>query len=81
HLAFVERPALRQFLGISHEDKIKRFRVLDDKIIRINRLRLQSLLNENLPDLSKGPSGDMQKEILLREVNKKKRHLPIRTLL
>jgi len=80
-LAFVERPALQQFFGISHEDKIKRFRELDDKVIRYNRLRLQSILIDNLPDLSMGSSGDVQKEILIREFRKKKRHLPIRKLL
>jgi len=80
-LAFSERPALQQFFGISHEDKIRRFRELDDKVIRYNRLRLQSILINNLPDLSMGSYGDVQKEILIREFNKKKRHLPIRTLL
>lgn len=80
-LAFVDRPALHQFFGISHEDKIKRFRELDDQVIRYNRLRLQSILAGNLPDLSKGSKGDVQKEILIKEFNKKKRHLPIRTLL
>jgi len=80
-LAFVERPALQQFFGISHEDKIKRFRELDDKIIRYNRLRLQSILIDNLPDFSMGSSGDEQKELLIREFRKKKRHLPIRKLL
>ncbi len=80
-LAFVERPALQHFFGMSHEDKIKRFQELDDKIIQYNRIRVLSILSNNLPDFSKGSLGDTQKEILIREFNKKKRHLPIRKLL
>jgi very-short-patch-repair endonuclease len=79
--AFIERPALANFIGDSHEKRIERFIELDKKIILGNRLRLMWKLWQSMPKMKDGASRDSEMGILLAEFIKKKRHMPIRVLM
>ena len=80
-LAFEERPALADFHGTLHEDKIKRFMDLDRELIHLNRLRLAEKLYQNQPHMSGGASPGSEVGILLGEFSRKRGHMPIRKLM
>lgn len=75
--AYAERPQLSQFDRIRHESLIEAFRNLDKSSLRSNQDSLAAQLWDGLPLISQ--AGEM--DIIRREINKKKRHLPIRKLL
>ncbi len=79
--AFTQRPCLAKFQGSLHEKKIDRFRALDSKLIELNRLRLEAKLHHAIPKLQPDCSAGSQAGILLAEINKKRRHKPIRKLM
>jgi very-short-patch-repair endonuclease len=75
--ALRERPELREFDAVTHEQVIQRFRKADEATFGVNRGRLAELHWNALP----GPLGYGQVGILRRECAKKSRHLPIRRLM
>ena len=74
-------PILGTFVGKVHEGKIERFQRLDREIIEANQELVCAKLRDKRPMLTGGLSRDSQGGILLREINKKRRHLPIRKLM
>lgn len=75
--AMRERPALSHFDGETHGRTIERFQQLDLQILNDNRSTLAARHWSQLPrHVAGGQLG-----ILLREFEKKRRHLPIRQLL
>ena len=71
---------LKAFNFDIHENTIKEFRQLDQKVIKLNQYRLIEQLYRQRPDISQGVSGS-QSGILLGEFNRKRRHMAIRRLL
>jgi very-short-patch-repair endonuclease len=78
---FNEYPALAAFVGDLHEKKITRFQELDQEMLKMNRVRLQSKLFQSRPPVTSGASPTSEAGILLGESSKKRRHMPIRKLL
>lgn len=75
--AFLERPVLAAFQGESQSQAVNQFCQLDRLLTEHNRLRLAHTHWQRLPE----QSGGGQMGILLRELVKKSRHLPIRKLM
>ena len=75
--AFHDRPALAGFDSSGHERSIQAFADLDRQALRHNRARAALAHWERLPR----SGGGGQIGILLREFEKKSRHLPVRQLL
>lgn len=76
-------PVLRQFATEKHERLIERFRELDRDAIAsaATRIRALQLTRTDRPRMAAGEApGSSELGILLREVNKKRRHLPLRKL-
>jgi very-short-patch-repair endonuclease len=76
-------PALRQFATENHERLIERFRELDRRAIASSAARIRSfqLGRSDRPRLLNGEApGSSELGTLLREVHKKRRHLPLRRL-
>lgn len=76
--AWRERPQLAEFHGDSYEKLRVRFAELDLQQIALSRLEVAKKHHENLPNISVD-SG--QVSIVMREIHKKSRHIPIRRLL
>jgi very-short-patch-repair endonuclease len=79
--AFINRPALTEFVGELHENKISEFAALDRRMIEINRQRLAHKLHTSRPILQGGASSGSEAGILLGQLNRKRGHMPIRKLL
>lgn len=79
--AFAERKSLAGFVGTLHEGLVSRFRDLDNEVIKASRKEVYQKLVDQRPPLFGGAARDSEAGILLREVNKKKRHMPIRKLM
>jgi very-short-patch-repair endonuclease/DNA polymerase III delta prime subunit len=75
--AYRTTPALQQFDRLQHEEAIKRFRRLDLSSLNHAQTKLARQLWERRPSLNQ--PGEMA--TLRAELNKKRRHLPIRQLL
>jgi very-short-patch-repair endonuclease len=75
--ALRERPDLRGFDAVTHEQLIQRFRKADEATFTGNRARLADQHWSTLP----GPVAYGQVGVLRRESAKKTRHLPIRRLM
>ncbi len=75
--AYYERPALAGFNRNIHEDRIGKFRQLDESALDHNRTRVACSHWSQLPKHNAGG----QLGILRREFEKKRRHLPIRQLM
>lgn len=76
------KPALRQFFGHEHADRIARFRALDDRLAALARDLIRARLAQAIPTDS--PPSDIPKAelgLLKKEIGKKTRHLPVRQLL
>ncbi len=76
--AFRERPALARFDRDNHEHVAKRFRELDRLALEHNRVRLAHAHWSGVP---KAYEAGGQLGVLRREMEKKRRHLPIRRLM
>ncbi len=74
--AFRERPALAGFDRVNHEYVVEKFRELDRLVIEHNRARLAHAHWQSVPTHEAGG----QLGVLKREIQKKRRHLPIRQL-
>jgi hypothetical protein len=75
--AMDERPALERFSGAQHEQVVKRFQELDQASLYHNRHELALEHYERKPR----KSGRGQMGVLLHEMGKKSRHMPIRKLM
>jgi very-short-patch-repair endonuclease len=75
--AYVDRPALRQFNQEGHEHAIESFRKLDCLLFQHSQIRLAQQHWNQLPNIQHG--GELN--VIRREINKKRRHLPIRRLM
>ena len=81
--AIIEKePALREFFGSEHNEKIERFRDLDEKLATISRDLIRARLAAGIPrehgdeDIPKAEIG-----LLRKEIGKRMRHIPVRQLL
>lgn len=81
--ALIERePALREFFGREHNERIERFRELDEKLATLSRELIRARLAAGIPrdqgidDVPKGEIG-----LLRKEIGKRMRHIPVRKLL
>lgn len=75
--AYAKNPTLQQFDRVQHEYKIKRFRELDLASIKHAQTRLAAQVWAQKPNINQ--PGEMA--VLRAEINKKRRHLPIRQLI
>jgi len=81
--ALIERePALREFFGREHNERIERFRELDEKLASLSRELIRARLAAGIPrdqgveDVPKAEIG-----LLRKEIGKRMRHIPVRKLL
>ncbi|BBK41748.1 hypothetical protein STVA_17680 [Allostella vacuolata] len=72
-------PVLRNFIPAEHEKRIADFRALDDRFTALTRAYVRARLCGGLPDPSDVSRGS-EWGLLKREMEKKKRHLPLREL-
>jgi very-short-patch-repair endonuclease len=79
---FEAEPALRRFTGREHEDRIRRFRNLEQTIADDTPSQIQDRLSERIPKGGTRPVGNGSSEmgILRRELQKQRAHMPIRRL-
>lgn len=75
--AYAKNPTLQQFDRIQHEHKIKRFRELDLASLKHAQTKLATQVWTEKPNINQ--PGEMA--VLRAEINKKRRHLPIRQLI
>ena len=75
-------PALGMFSSDTHDRLITRFAETDRLLIRAtpHKVRYKLLSNETRPVTREGAPDGSELGILLREVNKKRRHMPLRDL-
>ncbi|MFT5253392.1 MAG: very-short-patch-repair endonuclease [Flavobacteriales bacterium] len=75
--AYKTRKSILYFDRVGHENDILEFRILDNKLAHFSQEQLTMKHFKNLPSFS--AAGEMA--LIRREINKKRRHLPIRQLL
>ncbi|GIW83460.1 MAG: hypothetical protein KatS3mg105_5267 [Gemmatales bacterium] len=75
--AFQRYPELAQFNGVSHEQLMARFKTLDVERLTLARQEVAMAHYESIP--RSGDAGELG--IIRREIQKKRRHLPLRKLL
>lgn len=77
-----QEPLLRQFMRSKHENKIKRFIETDLAFMQKTKNVIAAKLSSNRPDVfSANAAGTSEMGLLKRELQKKKRHIPVRALL
>ncbi|WP_111873834.1 DUF3320 domain-containing protein [Aeromonas bivalvium] len=74
---YAEKPALQQFDRIKHEHQIARFKSLDLASLNHAQTQLAKQVWEGMPNINQ--PGEMA--VLRAELNKKRRHIPIRQLI
>ncbi|MCK6449026.1 MAG: DUF4011 domain-containing protein [Planctomycetes bacterium] len=78
--ARAQEPILRDFLALSHEQRIERFRQLDEECTELARKVIEASISARVPtDASNAISGS-ELQVLQRELAKKTRHLGPRQL-
>lgn len=75
--AYVEKPSIKMFDRTQHAKILEDFTRLDRLLFRHNQARLAARHWELLPNLN----GSGELHIINREINKKRRHMPIRKLM
>ena len=82
--AYVSHPDLNRFSGLSQQEARARFQDLDRQILELGRKQLTAILS-NRPietGVGVGPKRDYtDRSLILNELSKKKRHIPLRKLL
>jgi very-short-patch-repair endonuclease len=73
-------PALRSFFSREFERKIRIFRELDQRYIKLTCDEIKARLTARLPREAESTSRSSEMGILKREIGKKSRHMPIRQL-
>jgi very-short-patch-repair endonuclease len=76
--AYTERTTLRQFDRISQENVINEFRQLDSHLFYHAQESLVGKLHDQMPQANTG-AGEMA--IIRKEINRRRRHMPIRKLI
>ncbi|HEX2824757.1 MAG TPA: DUF3320 domain-containing protein [Burkholderiales bacterium] len=71
---------LRDFVPAEHEKRIEDFRALDERYTALTRAYVRARLCAGLPDLNAVPKAS-EWGLLRREMEKKRRHLPLRELI
>jgi len=71
---------LRSFSGVLHNDKIAKFRKLDEDFLKMSAGAVVEKLAERAPADSAKVAGTSELGILSREIQKKSRHKPLRVL-
>ena len=79
--AFEFHPELANFNVNLHEKKVREFAELDGKMILWNREKIVADIYQSRPRLHGGASSNSSVGVILREVNRKRRHMPIRKLI
>lgn len=81
--ALIERePALREFFGREHNERIERFRELDEKLAGLSRELIRARLAAGIPrDQSVDGLPKAEIGLLRKELGKRMRHIPVRKLL
>lgn len=77
-----KEPALREFFGSEHNERIERFRELDGKLSKLSRDLIRARLAAGVPR-DNGEKDVPREEIglLRRELGKRMRHIPVRQLI
>ncbi|NLF95857.1 MAG: DUF3320 domain-containing protein [Candidatus Riflebacteria bacterium] len=71
---------LRNFSGTLHDDKINRFRELDEDFLKLSAQAVVAKVAERAPAISANVANSSELGILNREIQKKARHKPLRIL-
>lgn len=79
--AYSTRPTLARFSQLPHEQKIAAFKEFDREMIASNSKRLVQVLDSNMPELFTGASRESEMGILAGEMNRKRGHMSIRSLM
>ena len=77
---FIDNPELNAFVGELHENRIKEFKDLDKKILKLNQKRIFNKLNQKIPKIY-GQADNEEARILAGEFTRKSGHLPVRKLI
>lgn len=75
---FKEQPSLKRFRGLAHQRLVEEFQGLDRALMSSAAARVVAGLQEKRPDPVATRGSEVS--LLLHEAKKKKRHLPVRTL-
>jgi len=75
-----EEPVIRGFVSAEHEKRIGDFRALDERFTSLTKDWIRARLCAEMPSQD-DVSRNSEWGILSREINKKKRHLPLRELM
>ena len=75
-----EESVIRSFVSVEHEKHIGDFRALDDKFTELTRAWVRAGLCANLP-AQDSITKNSEWGVLRHEMNKKKRHMPLRELM
>lgn len=75
-----DAPSLNEFRGQQHEDIIKEFRGLDRELKQVTAALIQSEIQKQQPKRAEARVEASQVGILLREIQKRRRHRPLRRL-
>lgn len=70
---------IRGFVSAEHEKRIRDFRELDDEVTRLTKLHIRAKLCSELPGQEVPKNSEWG--TLRHEMNKKKRHIPLRELI
>lgn len=73
-------PALSGFYSSDYEDKIRQFRLIDDRYTKLTRKEIQARVSSRLPrGQVDNPNSEMG--LLRRQIQRQRGHLPVRSLL
>lgn len=73
-------PVLREFAAVEHERAIENFKALDIRLMHLARQLIRARLCAALPDTA-ATAGHAEWGLLRREIEKKRRHVPLRQLI
>ena len=76
-----ERPELRDFSSVNHEQRIKEFQELDERLLRQNRSNLVGKMRDALQQSLQVDLIKQQMLTLRRELNKQRKIMPLRLLM
>jgi len=79
--AVQERPALREFATLTHEQRVEEFRTLDEQVLRENRDALVARLREVVQKRLREDEAKAAMPFLQREMARERRHAPLRRTL
>lgn len=80
NILFLENQELATFIGELHDNRIREFKDLDQRILALNRKRIFHKLNSNIPQIF-GATENPEAKVLAGEFTRKSGHLPVRKLL